>query len=183
MRHDLLADEYAGEYLSVLCKYHIGGQLKVAPEHCSPGVLGLMRKPSIEAYEKFVRRFNDTNRRLNKKQYLVHYLISAHPGASLEDSLGLAVYFSSRHIHPEQIQDYIPLPMTISGAMYYTGKDPFTGKPMHVVKSMRERKLQRALLQCDKPQNRKYVLEALKALGRLDLAGKLLPRRSARDWK
>ncbi len=174
VRHDLLVDEYSDEYLKALCAGHVSGQLKVAPEHVSTHVLDLMNKPSFNVYERFVDRFNAANRDLNKKQYLVNYLLSAHPGADLASALELAVYLSKKHINPEQIQDYIPLPMTVSACMYFTGKDPFTGKKIYVAKSPRERKLQRALIQSRQPKNRKYVLEALKKLNKLHLARELL---------
>ena len=122
VRYDLLIDRYSDRYLHELCVSHISGQLKVAPEHCTGSVLELMNKPAFAKYEKFIDRFETVNKRLGKKQYLVNYFISGHPGARLEDALKLAVYLAKNHIHPEQVQDYIPLPMTISGSMYYTEK-------------------------------------------------------------
>ncbi|MFA6079344.1 MAG: YgiQ family radical SAM protein [Candidatus Omnitrophota bacterium] len=174
VRHDLLVGDDSDEYLKALCRDHVSGQLKVAPEHLCPPVLDLMNKPSFKVYEHFVDRFNAVNKALNKKQYLVNYLLSAHPGSDLSSALELALYLSKRHINPEQIQDYIPLPMTVSACMYFTGKDPFTGKKIYVAKSPRERKLQRSLIQSRQPKNRKYVLEALKKLGKLYLAKELL---------
>ena len=122
VRYDLLIDRYSDRYLHELCVSHISGQLKVAPEHCTGSVLELMNKPAFAKYEKFIDRFETVNKRLGKKQYLVNYFISGHPGARLEDAFELAVYLAKNHIHPEQVQDYIPLPMTISGSMYYTEK-------------------------------------------------------------
>ena len=116
VRYDLLTDSYADEYLNELCAKHVSGRLKVAPEHCVDSVLGLMNKPRIAIYEKFMDKFENINRRLNKKQFLVNYFIVGHPGARLEDALQLAVYLAKKHIHPEQVQDFIPLPMTVSGA-------------------------------------------------------------------
>lgn len=169
VRFDLLTDAYADEYLNELCRDHISGQLKVAPEHCAGSVLALMNKPKFELYEKFMDKFENVNKRIGKKQYLVNYFIVGHPGASLEEALQLAVYLAKRRIHPEQVQDFIPLPMTVSGAMYYTGKDPFKDKSVYVARKPSERMMQRALLQYKNPQNRGYVRKALKILKREDL--------------
>ena len=121
-------------------------------------------------------RFDRSNRSVNKRQYLVNYIISAHPGATLDSELNLALKLKSLHIYPEQIQDYLPLPMTISSCMYYTEKDFFTGKPIHVAKLGRERKLHRALIQYKNPENRRYIIEALRAVEKLDLAKKLFQK-------
>ncbi|MFC1709774.1 YgiQ family radical SAM protein, partial [Candidatus Omnitrophota bacterium] len=164
VRYDLLIDRSSDGYLHELCASHVSGQLKVAPEHCTVSVLELMNKPAFAKYEKFIDRFETVNKRLGKKQYLVNYFISGHPGARLEDALELAVYLAKNHIHPEQVQDYIPLPMTISGSMYYTEKNPLTGKNLYVAKTQGERAMQRALLQYKNPQNRKHILRALKIL-------------------
>ncbi len=164
VRYDLLIDRYSDGYLHELCASHVSGQLKAAPEHCTVSVLELMNKPAFAKYEKFIDRFETVNKRLGKKQYLVNYFISGHPGARLEDALELAVYLAKNHIHPEQVQDYIPLPMTISGSMYYTGKNTLTGKNLYVAKTQSERAMQRALLQYKNPQNRKHILRALKIL-------------------
>jgi len=164
VRYDLLIDRYSDGYLHELCASHVSGQLKVAPEHCTVSVLELMNKPAFAKYEKFIDRFETVNKRLGKKQYLVNYFISGHPGARLEDALELAAYLAKNHIHPEQVQDYIPLPMTISGSMYYTEKNPLTGKNLYVAKTQSERAMQRALLQYKNPQNRKHILRALTIL-------------------
>ena len=164
VRYDLLVDHYSDRYLHELCISHISGQLKVAPEHCIGSVLELMNKPQFKIYENFIDRFKTVNKRLGKKQYLVNYFIAGHPGARLEDALELAVYLAKNHIHPEQIQDYIPLPMTLSASMYYTEKNPLTGKNLYVAKTQSERAMQRALLQYKNPQNRKQILRALKIL-------------------
>ncbi|MFA5143068.1 MAG: YgiQ family radical SAM protein [Candidatus Omnitrophota bacterium] len=171
LRYDLLLDKKANEYLKELCRYHISGRLKVAPEHTEEEVLRLMGKPSFRTYEEFAVKFDMANRSAGKKQFLVNYLISGHPGCTLEDALNLSLKLAKKHIHPEQIQDFIPLPMTISASMYYTGKDPITGKTIYVPRGLRERKLQRALMQYTNPANRRYCIEALKKLGRMDLAG------------
>lgn len=169
VRYDLLTDAYADEYLNELCLNHISGRLKVAPEHCADSVLELMNKPKFAIYEKFVDKFESINAHLGKKQYLVNYFIAGHPGAGLRDALQLALYLAKRHIHPEQVQDFIPLPMTVSGAMYYTERDPFTGKTIYVAKGLSERMMQRALLQYNNPRNREYIRKALKILKREDL--------------
>ncbi|MDD5070636.1 MAG: YgiQ family radical SAM protein [Candidatus Omnitrophica bacterium] len=169
VRYDLLLGKESDRYLQELCASHVSGQLKVAPEHCSRPVLKLMNKPDFKKYEEFVERFKSVNKRLGKKQYLVNYFVSAHPGAGLEEALELAMYLAKRHIHPEQVQDYIPLPMTISGAMYYSEKNPFTGKDIFVAKKLSDRLMQRALIQYKNPKNRKYIIEALKILNQPDL--------------
>ncbi|MDD5427773.1 MAG: YgiQ family radical SAM protein [Candidatus Omnitrophica bacterium] len=170
LRYDLLADKGAEEYLKELCRCHISGRLKVAPEHTEEAVLKLMNKPPFDIYEEFTKKFEAANRAIGKRQFLVNYIVSGHPGCTLEDSLSMSLKFAKKHIHPEQIQDYIPLPMTMSGSMYYTEKDPLTGKKIYVAKGLRERKLHRALIQYDNPDNKRYVIEALKKLGRMDLA-------------
>jgi uncharacterized radical SAM protein YgiQ len=183
VRYDLLNDRYSDEYLKALCGHHVSGRLKVAPEHSEDGVLKLMNKPPFDAYKRFVRRFNDVNRYLGKKQYLVNYIITGHPGSTLDDALKLALALKELHVRPEQIQDYLPLPMTRAGCMYHTGKDPLTGKPVYVAKGLRERKLQRALIQYDQPQNKRYVIEALRNLKRMDLMNELYdhPAKSGRE--
>jgi uncharacterized radical SAM protein YgiQ len=181
VRHDLLTEGYSGRFLEALSRHHVSGQLKVAPEHCADGVLKLMGKPSFDAYERFAKRFEDINKRLDKKQYLVNYFMIGHPGCSLKEMLELALYLVKRRIHPEQVQDFIPLPLTISGAMYYTEKDPFAGKPVYVARTMKERKMQRALVQYNQPANRRLVLEALKELGRMDLR-RLFISDKRREW-
>ncbi|MDD5173986.1 MAG: YgiQ family radical SAM protein [Candidatus Omnitrophica bacterium] len=174
VRYDLLTESYSDEYLNELCAHHVSGQLKVAPEHSVNHVLDLMNKPRFSLYEKFIDRFERVNRRLNKKQFLVNYFIVGHPGARLDDALNLALYLAKKHINPEQVQDFIPLPMTLSGAMYYTEEDPFTGKKIYVAKYPHERMMQRALLQYKNPQNRQYILKALKILDKENLKKALL---------
>ncbi|MCX5678151.1 MAG: YgiQ family radical SAM protein [Candidatus Omnitrophica bacterium] len=169
VRYDLLNDNESDEYLRELCAHHVSGQLKVAPEHGQAHVLDLMRKPRFSVYEHFVQRFDAVNKKLNKKQFLVNYIIVGHPGARLEDSLNLSLELKKMHVYPEQIQDFIPLPMTASGAMFYTGKDPFTRQDVYVAKNLREKKLQRALIQFKNPGNKRYVIEALKSLGKMNI--------------
>jgi len=176
VRYDLLTDKDSQAYLKALCGDHVSGRLKVAPEHTEEKVLWLMNKPSFATYEEFAKKFDIAGRSVGKKQFLVNYLISAHPGCTLEDSLNLSLTMMKKHIHPEQIQDFIPLPMTMSAAMYHTGKDPMTGSAIYVARGLRERKLQRALVQYGNPENRRYVIEALRKLGRMDLAKDFLPK-------
>ncbi len=169
LRYDLLNGRESEGYLKDLCEYHISGQLKVAPEHCQPHVLNLMRKPQFTVYESFVNNFNKVNTQLKKKQFIVNYFIIGHPGTTLEDSLALSLKLKKMHIHPEQIQDFIPLPMTVSGAMYHTEMDPFTGNKVYVAKNPRDRKLQRSLIQFKNPDNKRYVIEALRRLNKMSL--------------
>ena len=169
MRYDLLNDRSSDKYLRELCASHVSGQLKVAPEHCTASVLRLMNKPVFAKYEKFISRFAAINKKIGKKQYLVNYFISSHPGTQLEDALEMALYLAKNHIHPEQVQDYIPLPMTMSGAMYYTEKNPLTNKALYVAKTQSERAMQRALLQHRNPKSKKYILQALKILHKENL--------------
>jgi len=172
VRYDLLVDESSDEYLRRLSARHVSGRLKVAPEYCGDSILKLMNKPSFKTYEKFVDRYNRANLRAGKSQFLVNYFLSAHPGTTLRDALNLALVLMNKGIHPEQIQDFLPLPMTASGCMYYTGKDISTGRAIYVAKGQRQRKLQRALIQYSQPQNKRYVIEALTILNRLDLKKK-----------
>ncbi|MFA6600994.1 MAG: YgiQ family radical SAM protein [Candidatus Omnitrophota bacterium] len=169
LRYDLLVEKEAEAYLRALCKDHISGQLKVAPEHNSDSVLKLMNKTSFKDYEVFAEKFRQMNYEVGKKQFLVNYFISAHPGSGLKEALHLALYLVKNRIQPEQVQDFIPLPMTVSGCMYYTGNNPLTGDSVYSAKDPVDRHMQRALLQYKQPQNRKYVAEALHRAGRSDL--------------
>ena len=171
-RHDLFGDGRSDACLEELCRHHVGGLMKVAPEHISPPVLDAMGKPRCETYEAFVDQFNRVGTKLPSRRYLVNYFISAHPGSTLKDALELALYLIQRGMHPEQVQDFIPLPMTLSGAMYYTGKDPQSGQPVYVAKTFKERKMQRALIQYRNPANRALIREALTLLA----AERLMPR-------
>jgi len=157
LRFDLLIDDYAREYLEEICRYHVSGLLKVAPEHCSNEVLHMMNKPGFSAYEKFVELFKKTVAKIGKKSFIVNYFLVSHPGCTLREALNLALYLAKRKVRPEQIQDFIPTPMTVSSCMYYTGKNPFTGKPVYAAKSEKERKAQRALAQYNKPGGIKRI--------------------------
>ncbi|MDR1978968.1 MAG: YgiQ family radical SAM protein [Synergistaceae bacterium] len=179
LRYDyLMADGEKGrEFLTELCRRHVSGQLKVAPEHASPSVLRTMRKGDIGCYRRFMELFRATNRRLEKKQYLVPYFMTCHPGAGLSEAIELALFAAELEFCPEQAQDFIPTPGSLATCMYYTELDPFTGKSVVVVRNPRERRMQRALLQHRAAQNHALAREALLKAGRGDLigAGKLVP--------
>jgi len=156
LRYDLLVEKESNAYLEALCKNHVSGQLKVAPEHASDAALKKMNKPPWEVYERFAERFKAMNRKAGKEQYLVNYFISAHPGCTDGDARELAAYLSSKRMHPEQVQDFMPLPMTISTCMYWTGKNPFTGEKIFTAKTYKERQFQRELVQ---PKSRQRSTE------------------------
>lgn len=178
IRYDYLIKDDE-KYLRDLIKYHVSGQLRLAPEHVSENVLKLMSKPSIKVYDKFVEKFNRITREVNKEQYVLPYLMSSHPGSTLSDALELALYLKKINYHPLQAQDFYPTPSTISTLMYYTNKNPFTNKNIYVAKTSEEKELQRALLQYHLQKNHQLVYQALKKLNRLDLVGQngLIPKR------
>lgn len=184
VRYDLaLKDE---EYLKELCAYHISGQLRIAPEHFSKRVTNVMCKPGREVYEKFTKKFTVLNRKCGKEQYIVNYLMSGHPGCTLEDMIEMAEYVRDHGGYTEQVQDFTPTPMTVSTCMYYTGLDPFTGKKVYVAKGKKEKAMQRALMHYRNPANYELVYEALEKAGRLDLVGnahKCLIRRKEKRQK
>ncbi len=163
-RHDLFGDSQGDACLEELCRFHVSGRMKVAPEHVCDKVLDAMGKPRIETYDAFVNQFNRINKSLPSRRFLVNYFISAHPGSTLKDALTMALYLIKRGMHPEQVQDFIPLPLTLSGAMYHTEKNPVTGQRLHVAKTFRERKMQRALVQYRNSSNRQLIRDALKEL-------------------
>ncbi len=171
LRFDYMLLDPDETFFKELVQYHVSGQLKVAPEHCSNNVLAKMGKPPIEAYEKFQKRFFELSRQCGKEQYLVPYLMSSHPGSTLQDAVTLAVFLKKNHIHPEQVQDFYPTPGTVSTCMFYTGLDPFSMQPVYVAKTPQEKAMQRVLLQYYKPENAPKVRAALKAAGREDLIG------------
>jgi uncharacterized radical SAM protein YgiQ len=162
---------HGGEFLETLCRRHVSGQLKVAPEHISPPVLAAMGKGEPGIYEGFVQDYTRVNRRLGLKQYLVPYFIAGHPGSKLKDAVDLALYLKRTRFVPEQVQDFYPTPGTLSTVMYHTGLDPRTMEPIYVPRGERERRLQRALLQFNHPKYRSAVREALIQAGREDLIG------------
>jgi uncharacterized radical SAM protein YgiQ len=171
IRFDYVMADRNQEFLTELAKYHVSGQLKVAPEHVSNRVLKLMGKPAHQVYDAFARRWAETNRNLDMKQYLVPYFIASHPGATLADAIELAEYLRDSGFVPDQVQDFYPTPGTLATAMYHCGIDPLSGEAVHVAKGAIERSMQRALLQYNKPENRKLVIEALRSAGRTDLIG------------
>ena len=171
IRFDFLMKDPSGEFFSDLVQHHISGQLKVAPEHCVNHTLDYMGKPHIEVYEKFRDKYNRMNQRYGKEQYLVPYLISSHPGCTLEDAVQLAEWLNKEGHMPEQVQDFYPTPGTLATCMWYTGIDPRTMKEVFVPKTPHDKAMQRALMQWRKPQNRALVMEALRRTGREDLIG------------
>ena len=171
IRYDYLLSDENDEFFKELVKYHVSGQLKVAPEHCSAAVLDKMGKPYIEAYEKFSKRYFSYTGKIGKEQYLVPYLMSSHPGSTLDDAVELALFLKSHHIRPEQVQDFYPTPGTISTCMFYTELDPYTMEKVYVAKSKEEKAMQRALLQYFDPSKYELVRKALIRAGRRDLIG------------
>ena len=159
------------EYMRDLTKHHVGGHLKVAPEHTDPDVLDKMRKPSGDDFEAFAEIFNQESKRAKKKQFLIPYYIASHPGSDLDAMIDLALYLKRTGYRPDQVQDFIPAPFDVATAMYYTGIDPFSGKEVHIARHLRDRKLQRALMQFFKPENYFQVRKALEKAGRQDLIG------------
>ncbi|MDO4618049.1 MAG: YgiQ family radical SAM protein [Clostridia bacterium] len=171
IRFDYLMCDKDGTFLKELVEHHVSGQLKVAPEHISDNVLKYMGKPRNSVYERFSEKYYRINEKLGKKQFLVPYLMSSHPGSTLNDALRLAQYLRKHKLTPEQVQDFYPTPGTVSTSMYYTGLDPFTLKEVYVAKTMEEKAMQRALLQSHMPNMRKQVEKALIMLNREDLIG------------
>jgi uncharacterized radical SAM protein YgiQ len=160
------------EYMKELAEHHVGGHLKVAPEHTDPHVLELMKKPVNSNFESFAEAFKEASREAGKpKQYLVPYYIASHPGSDLHAMIDLAVFLKRNGYRPDQVQDFIPAPFDVATCMYHTGIDPFTGKEAYVAKAMKDRRMQRALMQCFKPENYFTVREALIQAGRADLIG------------
>ncbi|ALU36777.1 YgiQ family radical SAM protein [Clostridium autoethanogenum] len=171
IRYDYLINDKNTDFFEDLCKYHISGQLKVAPEHISDRVLNQMGKPKMDVYNKFVKKYFEINKKINKKQYLVPYLMSSHPGSDLNAAIELAEYIKSMGYTPEQVQDFYPTPGSLSTTMYYTGINPLSGEKVYVPKSQKEKNEQRALLQFSVPKNYNLVKEALIKCGREDLIG------------
>ncbi|MEE9308757.1 MAG: YgiQ family radical SAM protein [Spirochaetia bacterium] len=171
VRFDYLLADPDQSFFRELCEHHISGQLKVAPEHVSTRVLDLMGKPGIEVFERFKKRYEEINRGLGKRQYLVPYFISSHPGADLRAAVELAEYLRDTGFIPEQVQDFYPTPGTLSTCMYWTGLDPRTMKAVYVARSQQEKAMQRALIQFRDPRNRRLVSRALVMAGRSDLIG------------
>lgn len=171
IRFDYLVKDKDETFLRELCEHHVSGQLKVAPEHISDNVLKLMGKPENAVYEEFLAKYKRMNEKLGKNQFVVPYLISSHPGSTLEEAIKLAEYLRDLGYMPEQVQDFYPTPSTISTCMYYTGLDPRTMKEVYTPKSPHEKAMQRALIQYRNPKNYQLVFEALTKAGRTDLIG------------
>ncbi len=157
------------EYLEELTAHHVGGKLKVAPEHVDAGVLNKMRKPKNDDFEHFTEVFNKESERVGKKQFIVPYFIASHPGSDVNAMIELALFLKRNGYKPDAVQDFIPAPLDVATTMYYTEMDPFTKKPVYIAKAMKERKMQRALMQFFKPENYFEVREALRSVGRTDL--------------
>ena len=171
IRFDYLLEDKDDRFFRELCQYHVSGQLKVAPEHISDNVLRYMGKPPVEVYDRFKEKYRKINEQIGKKQYLVPYLMSSHPGSTLKDAIALAEYLRDLGYMPEQVQDFYPTPSTISTCMYYTGLDPATMQPVYVSHNPHEKAMQRALIQYRNPSNYDLVYEALKKEHREDLIG------------
>lgn len=173
------------EYIRELTRHHVGGHLKVAPEHVDPNVLFKMRKPANDDFEHFTEVFHDESEKAGKKQYLIPYFIASHPASDVDAMIELALFLKRNGYKPDQVQDFIPAPMDVATCMYYTGIDPFTQKPVHIAKALKERKMQRALMQFFKPENYFEVRDALRTAGRADLIGEgcdcLIPSKPPRE--
>ncbi len=192
IRYDMLIDEKttkgcSDQYIENLAAHHTSGHLKVAPEHTSDQVLARMRKPSFAKYEIFKQRFIDASKRVGKEQYLVAYFVSSHPGCTMDEQIALAEYFKKSGWSPEQVQDFIPTPMTPATAMFYSGFDPETMQYVYTPTTIREKRRQRALMQFKKPEFQGRVRKALREAGRSELIGKgpqaLVPPGNEEDWE
>lgn len=183
IRYDYLLAGKDDKFMEELCRHHVSGTLKVAPEHVSSRVLASMRKPSKEVFLAFSKKYKETNERLGLKQYLIPYFISSHPGSTLEDAVELALFLKKNGFVPDQVQDFYPTPGTLSTCMYYTERDPFTGERVYVPKDMEEKRMQRALMHFNKPENREIVTQALQKAKREDLIPVLLGSFEKKDQK
>ena len=192
IRHDMLIDDkntkgLGDSYIENLAAHHTSGHLKVAPEHLSDDVLSKMRKPGLHKYEEFKRRFVEASKKVGKEQYLVAYFVSSHPGCTMDEQIRLAEYFKKNNWSPEQVQDFIPTPMTPATAMFYSGHDPETGQYVYTPTTMREKRRQRALMQFARPEFHGRVRKALIEAGRKDLIGHhegaLVKPGNEEDWE
>ena len=191
IRHDMLIDDkntrgFGDAYIENLAAHHTSGHLKVAPEHLSDDVLSRMRKPGLSKYEEFKKRFVEASRKVGKEQYLVAYFVSSHPGCTMDEQIRLAEYFKKNNWSPEQVQDFIPTPMTPATAMFYSGFDPETLEFVYTPTTMREKRRQRALMQFNRPEFHGRVRKALREAGRQDLIGNgkdaLVKPGNEEDW-
>ncbi|WMJ23286.1 YgiQ family radical SAM protein [Paludicola sp. MB14-C6] len=171
IRYDYMLADKSDAFFNELVEHHVSGQLKVAPEHCSNNTLDMMGKPHIEAYREFSRKYFQKTKSMGKEQYLVPYLMSSHPGSTLNDAIELALFLKTEGIRPEQVQDFYPTPGTISTCMYYTGINPYTNEKVYIAKTKEEKAMQRALLQYYKAENRDIITKALTIAKRRDLIG------------
>lgn len=171
IRFDYMMEDKSDAFFKDLVRYHVSGQLKVAPEHCSAAVLDKMGKPHIEAYKRFSDKYFSFTKSIGKEQYIVPYLMSSHPGSTLNDAIELALFIKQQRLRPEQVQDFYPTPGTISTAMYYTELDPYTMEKVYVAKTAEDKAMQRALMRYFAPENRNAVFGALKKAHRYDLIG------------
>ncbi|MDM0625498.1 YgiQ family radical SAM protein [Clostridium perfringens] len=171
LRYDYIMADKDDTFFKELVEHHVSGQLKVAPEHVSPNVLKYMGKPAGKTYDEFRRKFFRITERLGKKQFIIPYLMSSHPGCKLEDAIMLAEYLRDINYQPEQVQDFYPTPGTLSTTMFYTGLDPLTMEEVYIPRSKEEKAMQRALLQFKNPKNYNIVYDALVKAGREDLIG------------
>ena len=172
LRYDYIMADRNTSFLKEFCEHHVSGQLKVAPEHVCPYVLDRMGKPRRELYDAFCQRYAQVNKKLGKKQYLIPYLMSSHPGSDLNAAIELACYLRDIGFQPDQVQDFYPTPGTLSTCMFYTGLDPRTMKPVFVARSPEDKAMQRALMQFGNPRNHELVRKALRLAGREDLIGR-----------
>lgn len=171
IRYDYLLADKSRAFLRELCSHHVSGELKVAPEHISDRVLKRMHKPPRRVFEQFHREFSEENQRIGKKQYMIPYFISSHPGSTLDDACELSVFLNRHGFVPDQVQDFYPTPATLSTCMYYTGIDPVAGDRVYTARDPEEKQMQRALLHFNKPENAALVRKALRKLHREDLIG------------
>ena len=171
IRFDYLLADPDREFLTELCRFHISGELKVAPEHVSDNVLRRMHKPPVRVFKRFFREFTKENQKIGKKQYMIPYFISSHPGSTLEDACELSVFLNRYGFVPDQVQDFYPTPATLSTCMYYTGIDPVAGEKVYTARDPEEKRMQRAMLHFNKPENAPLVREALRRIHREDLIG------------
>jgi uncharacterized radical SAM protein YgiQ len=176
IRYDYLIRDKKKDFFKSLVKHHVSGQLRVAPEHVVPKVLKLMGKPAIEEFETIKNMFEQESKKIGKKQFMVPYYISSHPGSDLKAAIELALYVKKSGFIPDQVQDFYPTPGTVSSCMYFTGIDPRTGEKVYVAKSQEERMMQRALLHFHKKENQPLVIKALKKAGRSDLIRHFYPQ-------
>lgn len=174
VRFDYCVADRDDTFLNELVKYHVSGQLKVAPEHISQKVLEHMGKPNVEIYDRFCKKYFVSTKKANLEQYLVPYLMSSHPGSRISEAIDLSLYLKRNNIRPEQVQDFYPTPSTASTTMYYTGIDPFTGKEVYVPREYEEKRIQRALLQYSKAENKSLVKKAIELSARFDAEDELL---------